>query len=145
MPDTLSIYFPLPPPFLALLAPPCCPKELIKSSRFASSSSEKPLSSKPASTAFSFSSVFLLLASVVSAASVEGVGSLPASNPRPKRALNPANRPASSSSTFSKSLELGLHNGAFCVSLVDLYTGKGDVVHIVKALPSESVTNCVKV
>lgn len=31
------------------------------------------------------------------------------------------------------------------MSLLERYTGNGDVVRVVKALPSESVTSCVKV
>lgn len=31
------------------------------------------------------------------------------------------------------------------MSRVDRYTGKGEVVRIVKALPSDNVTNCVNV
>src|SRR5271155_2224613 len=72
------------------------PNKLIRSSGLASSSSAKPLSSKPVFPTLSIFAAFVLLPSELPAASVEGVGSLPASTPRPKRALNPANRPASS-------------------------------------------------
>jgi hypothetical protein len=63
----------------------------------------------------------------------------------PNLARKPASRPASSSSALSSSLDEGFHKGEFLVSRVDLYTGCGDVVRRVNALPSERVTSWVKV
>lgn len=109
------------------------------------------MSSSPNSSSGSSSSRFLFFTAEVScfwpssSALDSGEASLLASNPVPNRARNPDNLPASSSSTFCKALELGFHKGAFLVSRVHLYTGCGEVVRIVNALPSESVTSCVKV
>ena len=77
--------------------------------------------------------------------STAAVSSFPLSKLLPNLARNPASRPASSASTFNSSFELGFQRIAFRVSLVDRYTGCGDVVRMVNALPSERVTNWVKV
>ena len=53
--------------------------------------------------------------------------------------------PASSSSTFNSFCELGFHRGVLRVSLVALYTGRGEVVRWTKDEPSERVTSWVNV